>query len=79
MQSLVEFIAKTFAESPEEVEVTESDDRRIELVVADEDLGRIIGRRGKTAKAMRTVLAAACADGAACELDISSRGEEEAE
>jgi predicted RNA-binding protein YlqC (UPF0109 family) len=79
VKNLIEFVAKAFVENPDEVEVTETEDRRIELVVADADLGRVIGRRGKTAKAIRTVLeaASASAPGGAYELVISSPGEGE--
>ena len=53
--ALVDFIAKRLVEEPEEVEVTEEDGKLL-LLVTDEDLGRIIGRRGRTAKSIRTLL-----------------------
>jgi predicted RNA-binding protein YlqC (UPF0109 family) len=59
MKDLVEFIAKSLVDHPEEVRVTESEGERttvIELRVNNEDLGKIIGREGRTAKAMRTIL-----------------------
>jgi hypothetical protein len=60
MKALVEFIARTLVDAPESVEVTEdAGERRFELSVADGDLGSIIGRRGKTARAIRSLLVAA--------------------
>ena len=60
MKDLIEHIARTLVDQPEQVEVTVSvEERCIDLKVADDDLGRIIGRRGKTARAMRTLLSAA--------------------
>jgi predicted RNA-binding protein YlqC (UPF0109 family) len=70
VKELIDFIARTLVDQPERVEVAEhADDRVLELRVADEDLGRIIGRRGKTARAMRTVVTAASPD--RWELEIS--------
>ncbi len=63
MKELIEFIARTLVEQPESVEVeAHPDERRLDLRVADEDLGRMIGRRGKTARAMRSLLAAASSE-----------------
>lgn len=64
MRELVEFLARSLVEEPEQVKVTEL--RRdqatvLELQVAPPDLGKVIGRQGRTARAMRTVLAAATA------------------
>lgn len=59
MKELVEYIAKALVDHPEQVRVTESGGERttvIELKVATSDLGKIIGRQGRTAKAIRTVL-----------------------
>jgi hypothetical protein len=56
---LVEFIAKGIVDSPDAVRVTSQDGGRLlELVTADEDRGRVIGRQGRIAKAIRAVLAA---------------------
>ena len=56
---LIEFIAKAIVTDPEAVSVREVDGGRvIELEAAPEDRGRIIGRQGRVAKAMRAVLAA---------------------
>lgn len=62
MKSLVETIAKNLVDYPEQVEVSESVDNsfiKIELKVADEDMGKVIGKQGKIAKAIRTVAKAA--------------------
>jgi hypothetical protein len=59
MKSLIEFIAKSLVDDPTEVWVTESasgKDVHIELSVAEEDMGRVIGRNGRVANAMRTLL-----------------------
>lgn len=66
MRELVEFLARSLVEEPEQVKVTEL--RRdqatvLELQVAPPDLGKVIGRQGRTARALRTVLAAAAARG----------------
>jgi hypothetical protein len=62
MKELVEFMAKALVDSPEEVAVHSSKKDRttlLELTVADKDLGRVIGRHGRTAMAMRLILEAA--------------------
>lgn len=59
MKSLIEFIAKSLVEDPTQVKVMEYTQRRnvrITLSVADEDMGRVIGRKGRVANAMRTLL-----------------------
>ncbi len=64
LKELVEFIAKKLVDRPDEVRVNEVNAERttvIELRVAKEDLGKIIGKEGKTAKAIRTILSAASA------------------
>ncbi len=64
MKEFVEFIAKHLVDKPEEVVVTEIDGERTvvyELRVGDGDLGKVIGKRGQTAKSIRTLLAAASA------------------
>jgi len=68
--ALIEFIVKAIVDQPEDVKVTSSDGGRlIELETADDDRGRVIGRQGRVAKAMRAVLGAS-RDGADCRLDI---------
>ena len=62
MKELVEYSAKSLVDQPDAVKVTEVESERtsvIELSVAKEDMGRIIGKQGKTATAMRTLLNAA--------------------
>ena len=62
MKDLVEFIAKSLVDSPDEVQVSETEGEHtmvIELKVAKEDIGKIIGKRGRTAQAFRTILGAA--------------------
>ena len=64
LKELVGFIAKSLVDNPEMVEVREVAGEQtavLELKVAQEDLGKIIGKQGKTAKAMRTILSAAAA------------------
>jgi hypothetical protein len=61
MKELIEFIAKALVDKPEEVIVTEIEGEQtsvIELKVAKEDLGKVIGKQGRTARAMRTILSA---------------------
>ena len=68
--SLVEFIAKAIVKNPDSVVVTEVDDGRLlELETDAEDRGRVIGRQGRVAKAIRAVLEAS-RDGADRRLDI---------
>jgi hypothetical protein len=62
MKELIEYIAKSLVDHPEAVKVTEVEGERtsvIELSVTKEDLGKVIGKQGKTARAMRTILSAA--------------------
>jgi hypothetical protein len=62
MKELIEYIAKSLVDHVEVVKVTEVEGERtsvIELSVAKEDMGRIIGKQGKTANAIRTLLNAA--------------------
>ena len=64
MKDLVEYIAKALVDKPEEVLITEIEGQHsivIELKVAREDIGKIIGKRGRTVQAMRTILSAAAA------------------
>ena len=67
---LIEFIVKAIVDEPEVVKVSESDGGRLlELETAEGDRGRVIGRQGRVAKAMRAVLGAS-RDGGDCRLDI---------
>ncbi len=59
MKELIEYIAKTIADKPEEVtvsEIEEEDRVVIRLEVATDDKGKIIGRQGRVVQAMRTLL-----------------------
>ena len=62
LKELIEMIAKALVDYPEQVEVSELEGEQttvIELRVAKEDLGKVIGKQGRTARAMRTILSAA--------------------
>ena len=64
IKDLITLIAKALVDNPEEVFVTEKEGQQvivIELKVAKEDLGKVIGKRGRTAEAMRTILTGASA------------------
>ena len=68
--SLVEFIAKAIVNNPDSVVVTAVDDSQLlELETDVDDRGRVIGRQGRVAKAIRAVLEAS-RNGADCRLDI---------
>ena len=62
MRELVEVIAKALVDHPEEVTVTEKQEERalvLELHVASDDMGKVIGKQGRIAKAIRSVVKAA--------------------
>ena len=62
MKDLVQYLAKSLVNNPEAVEVTETtgdDGSTLKIRVAKEDLGRIIGKQGRTAKSIRTLVNAA--------------------
>jgi len=64
MKNLVEKIAKALVDEPDEVVVTETETDKLlvlELQVAKEDIGKVIGKQGRTARAIRTVLQASAA------------------
>jgi len=64
MKELVEVIAKSLVDSPDEVVVTQKEEDNaivIELAVAPSDMGKVIGRQGRIAKAIRTVVKSASA------------------
>lgn len=60
MKELIEFIAKSLVENPDAVVISEEEGEDgtilVKLAAAQEDMGRIIGKQGRTAKAMRTLL-----------------------
>ncbi len=74
MKELIEAMAKALVDRPEEVAVKEVEGERttvFELRVATTDLGKVIGKQGKTARAMRTILGAAGTKiGKRCVLEI---------
>lgn len=62
LKDLVEYIAKSLVDAPDAVHVAQKDGDQaitLELTVARDDLGKVIGKQGRTAKAMRTILSAA--------------------
>jgi len=62
LRELVDYLARGLVDQPEQVEVdevSEPDALVFELKVAEEDLGKVIGKQGRTAKALRTILSAA--------------------
>ncbi len=62
MRDLLEFLAREIVDDPDAVEVTESHDDRgtlLSLRVAPDDMGKVIGRGGRTARALRAVIRAA--------------------
>ena len=64
MKELVEVIAKALVDYPEQVAVTETENERsivLELHVAQEDMGKVIGKQGRIAKSIRAVVKAAAA------------------
>lgn len=64
MKDLVKYIAQALVDNPEQVTISEVEGNQtsvLELKVAKEDLGKIIGKQGRTARAMRTILSAASA------------------
>ena len=64
MRELVEVIAKALVDHPEEVVVTEKEDGKalvIEVKVSESDMGKVIGKQGRIAKAIRSVVKAAAA------------------
>ncbi len=64
MKDLIKYIAQALVDHPEEVSVSEVEGNQtsvLELKVAKDDLGKVIGKQGRTARAMRTILSAASA------------------
>ncbi|MCX5804883.1 MAG: KH domain-containing protein [Proteobacteria bacterium] len=62
LKELIEFIAKALVDNPDQVKVSEIEGEKtsvIELSVSKDDLGKVIGKQGRTARAMRTILSAA--------------------
>ncbi len=73
-ESLVEYVARSLVDNPDQVTVKTVDDqdgRVIELHVAEDDMGKVIGRNGSVAKALRTLLKVTAArDGEPVSLEI---------
>ena len=73
-KDLVEYVAKALVDDPEAVTVTEVEDEEgsvIELHVAEDDMGKVIGRNGSVAKALRTLLKVTAArEGSSVQLEI---------
>jgi predicted RNA-binding protein YlqC (UPF0109 family) len=64
MKELIKYIAQALVDHPDQVSVAEVEGNQtsvLELKVAKEDLGKVIGKQGRTARAMRTILSAASA------------------
>ncbi len=64
MKELINYIAQALVDNPNDVSVSEVEGNQtsvLELKVAKEDLGKVIGKQGRTARAMRTILSAASA------------------
>jgi uncharacterized protein len=64
MKELIGYIARALVDHPDQVTVSEVEGNQtsvLELKVAKEDLGKVIGKQGRTARAMRTILSAASA------------------
>ncbi|MBM4325138.1 MAG: KH domain-containing protein [Deltaproteobacteria bacterium] len=64
-KELIEFIAKALVDHPEQVKVSEVEGEKtsvIELYVAKDDLGKVIGKQGRTARSIRVILGAASAN-----------------
>ena len=62
LKELIEYVAKALVDNPDQVKVSEIEGEKtavIELNVAKDDLGKVIGKQGRTARAMRTILSAA--------------------
>ena len=73
-KDLVEYVARSLVDDPAAVQVTEVEDEEgtvIELHVAEDDMGKVIGRNGSVAKALRTLLKVTAArDGEPVQLEI---------
>ncbi len=80
MKELVEVMARALVENPDEVVVTQTQEGktiRIDLKVAPSDMGKVIGRQGRIAKAIRAVVkAAATRENVVVDVNIDSEGEE---
>ena len=77
MKDFIEFIAKRLVDKPDDVRVEESEEAgriKFQLFVNEAETGKVIGKEGKTAKALRTLLTAIAAkEGKRCSLEIPDR------
>ena len=77
-KELVEYVAKSLVDDPEAVKVTEVEDEEgtvLELTVANDDMGKVIGRNGSGAKALRTLMKVTGArEGSSVQLEIIDAG-----
>ncbi len=71
MRDLVEFVARALCDQPEAVEVVEHSAERLELRVDPSDVGTLIGRRGRTARALRMLVRARAGPDRRVELEIA--------
>ena len=80
MIEFIKFVVGTFAEKPEEVEYEINEKgKEVEVLItlAQSDMGKVIGRQGKIAKALRTLVRAGSKDGKKYTVEIKERGEKE--
>jgi len=80
MLELIKYIVNQFAEKPETVEYVENEDGdnvNITILLEESDMGKVIGRQGKIAKALRTIVKAAAAKGSK-KYNIEIKGKDEA-
>ena len=78
MKELLTFVAKSLVDHPDQVVVRETEAEAVilELSVADEDMGKVIGRQGKVAKALRTLVKTVAAkEGKKYNIEIKETGE----
>ena len=80
MLDLIKYIVGTFAESPDKAEFRVEETGNIvnvTVILDEEDMGKVIGRQGKIAKALRTLVRAGSKDGKKYTIEIKERGEME--
>ena len=80
MIELIKFVVETFAEKPDEIDYDIKEDGKnvsVKITLAQSDMGKVIGRQGKIAKALRTLVRAGNKDGKKYTIEIEERGEME--
>ena len=70
MKDLIHYIVKGLVENPDSIELDEDERGNFRLCVAEEDRGKVIGRKGRTVHAIRTMLAVSSGGDSAPELEI---------